>query len=50
MPGKHLYTLLNGGNVLCSMVVHHFVIRISLAIHFHSARNISVDDEYVWEK
>jgi hypothetical protein len=48
MYSKHFYELLNYNDVLDSMMVRHFAIRISLTIHFF-ARSISVNDECAWE-
>jgi hypothetical protein len=49
MSSKHFHAPLNCNDVLRSMAVRRFAISMSLTIHFHSERSISVD-ECVWEK
>jgi hypothetical protein len=50
MPSKHSHTLLNCNDVLHSMAVCRFAIKMFLTNRFHYERCINVDDEYVWEK
>jgi hypothetical protein len=43
MSNKNFHVLLNFNDVLRSIAVCHFAIRMPLTIHLHSARCISVD-------
>jgi hypothetical protein len=45
MSNKHFHTLLSCSDVLHSIAVRRFAIKISLTNHFHFERSISLDDE-----
>jgi hypothetical protein len=49
MSSKYFYALLNRNDILRSIAVLCFTIRMFLINHFYSSKSIGVDDEYVLE-